>query len=147
LGISYPEIIHPCPPDKRDIVRIELNGARRQLAASQWKPLVDHLRSLRTSSGHKFSERSIAQAVGVDRAKIQREHPAKADGSGEPTATKTATKDGKVRNQNSDWTAIDRALHLIRQSTTGLTAPDLHKDDVLRGFGTSTISKLPTELH
>lgn len=45
------------------------------------------------------------------------------------------------------WTAIDRALHLIRQSTTGLTAADLRADEVLSGFGASTVSKLPTQLY
>ena len=146
LGITYPETIYTCTPDQREILRIELNGARRQITASQWKPLVDHLRSLRTASGHRFSDRAIAQAVGVSRSTVQGYKPVSADDRTRSSATKTATKDGKVRNKDPEWTATDRVLHLIKQSTTGLTAQDLRNDTVLQGFGASTVSKIPTQL-
>ena len=68
LSITYPEVVYHCTPDQREILRIELNGARRQLTDLQWKPLVDHLSSLRTKSGHQFSDRAIAQAVGVSQS-------------------------------------------------------------------------------
>lgn len=145
LGITYPETIYTCTPDQREILRIELNGARRQISARQWKPLVDHLRTLRTKSGHRYSDRAIAQAVGVDKMAVSRYKPQKAGVSSDTPAPKVG-KDGKVQHQDPQWTATDRALHLIQQSTTGLTAADLRNDTVLQGFGASTVSKIPTQL-
>jgi hypothetical protein len=146
LGITYPETVYHCTSDRREILRIELNGARRQLTANQWKPLVDHLRSLRTSSGHKFSDRAIARAVGVAHRTVADYKPVSSTVRNRTVSTKTIGQDGRAQNKNPQWTATDRALHLIRQSTTGLTAEDLRADEVLSGFGASTVSKIPTQL-
>jgi ParB-like chromosome segregation protein Spo0J len=143
LGITYPETIYHCTPDQRAILKIELNGARRQITADQWKPLVDHLRSLTLSDGSKFSERAIAQAVGVARSTVKDYKPIVTTGRNRPVVTKSVGKDGKARTQNKQWTATDRVLHLIRQSSNGLTTEELRTDEVLRGFGSSTVSTVP----
>jgi ParB-like chromosome segregation protein Spo0J len=150
LGVSYDVLVRHCTPEQRDILSIELNGARRQITAQQWKPLVDSLRAKVDAAGvHKYSDREIARAVGVDKDAVHRyKSPVSAHVATATSAMKkTKTKDGKVRTSNVGTTAIDRALHLIQQSTAGLTAIDLRNDAVLQGFGASTVSKLPTQLY
>lgn len=149
LGVPCPEMIHECAPEQREILRIELNGARRQISAEEWKPLVDHLRSQVTADGvRRFSDRVIATAVGVDRNTVQRyKSPVSTLDSNESRVTKVTTEDGHVqRTVGGEWTAIDRALHLIRESAGGLTAEDLCKDEVLSEFGQHTPGRLPSSL-
>lgn len=144
LGIKYKVDVQRCTPDQREMLRYELNTNRRQLTASEWKPMVDHLRSLTTSDGSRFSDASIAQAVGVSEDKVQRYKtlgPAVAGPS-----VKKVGKDGVAQNSNPKWTATDRVLYLIRESTSGLTAEELRADSVLHDFGSSTVGKIPTEL-
>ena len=143
-----PEIVHECGPAQREVLRIELHGARRQITADDWKPLVDHLRAQRTDSGvRRFSDRVIARAVGIDRMLVQRyKSPDHAFGSREPYAQSTMREDGKVRHSNPEWTAKSRVLHLIAQSAAGLTAVELLNDEVLREFGEGTVRRLPGQL-
>jgi hypothetical protein len=108
--------------------------------------LVDHLRSLRTSSGHRFSDRAIAQAVGVSKSTVHDYRPVSAGVRSRTPASKTVGKDGKAQNKGQGETATDRVLRLIRASTTGLTVEDLRNDSVLSGFGQSTISTIPRNL-
>ena len=149
LGEAVPSTTFECKPDQREVLRIELNGARRQLGPDQWQPLVDHLRAqVNDQQVRRFSDRVIARAVGVDKNTVHRYKPKEKVGVPTGTPTLKATgQDGKIQVVNGDWTAIDRALHLIRQSSTGLTAHDLRLDPILAEFGSSTISKLPTMLY
>jgi hypothetical protein len=147
LGIPCPEAPpHYCTSDQREILRIELNGARRQITASQWKPLVDHLRSLTTSDGHRYSDRAIAQAVGVSKSIVSRHKPVMSTVPSGTVASKAVGKDGKARNQSQQWTAMSRTLHLVKQSSSGLTAIDLLRDPVLQGFGEGTVRRVPGAL-
>ncbi|HEY3843150.1 MAG TPA: hypothetical protein VGL48_07845 [Acidimicrobiales bacterium] len=68
LGVEVPEVVHTCEPQDREVLRIELNGAPRQIGDKDWKKLVDHLRAQVTGDGVRcFSDRVIARAVGIDR--------------------------------------------------------------------------------
>ncbi len=148
LRVPCPEVIHECEPEHREILRIELNGARRQIGPEEWKPLVDHLRSQVTPDGaRRFSDRVIATAVGVSRDKTKRSKPPVSPfGADAPKETKVTKEDGTIYTTGGDWTAVDRALHLIRQSAEGLTTEDLARDEVLAEFGGRTPSKLPSTL-
>lgn len=148
LGVPCPEVIHECTPEEREILRVEFNGARRQIGPEQWQPMVDDLRALVTPDGvRRYSDRAIATAVGVDRMKVQRyKSPVVPGGSGEPPGTKVIGEDGTTQRIGGEWTAVDRALHLIRQSTSGLTAWDLRQDQILAEFGDGTISNIPSDL-
>jgi hypothetical protein len=148
LGVACPEVIHECEAGQREILRVELNGARRQIGPEEWKPLVDHLRCQVTPDGaRRFSDRVIATAVGVDRNAVQRyKSPVSPTDSSESVGSKNVGEDGKVRHVGGDWTAVDRALHLIRQSAEGLTTEDLARDEVLAEFGGRTPSTLPSTL-
>lgn len=55
-------------------------------------------------------------------------------------------EDGTTQRVGGEWTALDRGLHLIRQSTSGLTAWDLRQDQILAEFGDGTISNIPSDL-
>lgn len=143
LGVDVPEVVHECELDQRDVLSVELNGARRQIRDDQWKPLVDSLRAKGI-----YSDRVIAKAVGVSKDAVNRYKspvsPPVAPAT--PGLSKRVGEDGKAYPTSAGTTAIDRALHLICKSTTGLTAADLATDEVLCQFGRSTVSKLPTQL-
>ena len=130
LGVPCPEIVHECGPAQREVLRIELNGARRQITADDWKPLVDHLHAQRTDSGvRRFSDRVIARAVGVGQnpspaTSVQLTHVSQLH-------RRRLREDGKVRHSNPEWTAKSRVLHLIAQFDAGLTAVELLGDEVL----------------
>lgn len=142
LGVPVPEVIHECAPEQREVLRIELNGARRQLRDDQWKPLVDHLRDC------GYSDRVIAKAVGVDRHQVQRyKSPEDAGGPpGPPASKKSVGEDGKKQVVGGEWTAVDRVLHLIRASDTGLTVGELQRDEILAEFSESTVARIPGAL-
>lgn len=152
LGVTVPETVFTCDPERRDVLRIELNGARRQLTDEQWKPLVDHLRT----QGH--ADRAIAQAVGVDRNRVQRyKSPVTTTDSSESVVTpdakpKVETKidqDGKRRvvHTKGSKSARDRVLELLQKSTTGLTAPELLLDPFCKSnFSESTVLAVPSAL-
>jgi hypothetical protein len=140
LGVPVPEVVYDCTPDQRDVLRIELNGARRQLKGDQWKPLVDHLRA------KGYADRVIARAVGVDRNVVQRyKSPVNVTDSSESVTRAVTGEDGRTQ-QIGNQNAHDRVLLLIRQSAKGLTASELRSDDVLSVFAESTISHIPGRL-
>jgi len=133
LGVDYFETVHECAPADRERLSSELNTTRRQLRGDQWKPLVDDLRAC-----GKYSDRVIAQAVGVDHSRVSRyKSPELATGARAPVATKRTGEDGKARTVGGEWTAADRILHLLQLTTTGLTAAELSTDTVLAEFGES----------
>lgn len=142
LGVPVPEVVYECDPDRRAIIGIELNGVRRpQLSEAKWKPLVDHLRR------QGFADRLIARAIGISRDKVQRySSPKSAHGASAPTARSVTTEDGKSRHIDREWTVPARILHLIGESTAGLTAPELERDEVLSGFSHSIVSRTPAKL-
>lgn len=148
LDVDIPAVTYRCEPEQREILRVELNGARRQIGADDWKPLVDHLRRQVTPDGvRRFSDRVIARAVGVDKMTVHRyKSPALNADVSSDTSAFTTTEDGKVRHVGGEWTAPDRVLHLLRQSTAGLTAADLLGDEVLAEFGPGTVGHVPGKL-
>lgn len=148
LDVPVAEVVYECEPEQREILAIELNGARRQIGLDEWRPLVDHLRAQTTGDGvRRFSDRVIATAVGVSRDAVKRYKSLdNAGGASAPPAQKSVGQDGKVQVTGGAWTARDRVLHLIRQSTDGLTGVELLGDSVLREFGEGTIRRLPGSL-
>jgi ParB-like chromosome segregation protein Spo0J len=140
LNVDFPEVFYECAAEQRDVLRIELNGNRRQ-RIEDWKPICDHLRS----KGH--SDRSIARALGLTQSVVHRyKVPQLADDSTASSASSQSssvlTADGKVRHHNEEWTANARALYLIQHSEAGMTANELHRDPVLAQFSSSSVDRV-----
>ena len=146
---ACPEIVHECGSAQREVLRIELNGARRQITADDWKPLVDHLRAQRTESGaRRFSDRVIARAVGV-------EPESRASATSRPIMQLTHVS--QLHRRRPERTArfvIPTPSGRPRAGcctsspspTAGLTAVELLGDEVLREFGEGTVRRLPGQL-
>jgi hypothetical protein len=140
LGVEVRRVVHPCGPEERDALRVELNAARRQLPPEQWQPMVDHLRQL----GH--SDRAIATAVGVNKDKVNRyQPPATATVSPETLAEKKGRigEDGKRRAAPGEPTDKERLLTVLRQNYPKLyTAGQLAALGVPTGGVSSRLSDL-----